>query len=96
MANQRVAELFLESLFIQQPLTPNRMDVSGQVEPGASVASTDRHSAGGGIRLGSQGSSGLLWSIDAEVRLLMHGYLEGRVCDDDAFVQDYSSCMKFC
>lgn len=73
MANQRVAELFLESLLIQQPLTSNRLDVSGQAEPGASVASFDENSVGGGVQLGSQGRSGLLWNIDVEVRLLMQG-----------------------
>ncbi|BDA47676.1 probable nuclear pore complex protein Nup160 at C-terminar half [Coccomyxa sp. Obi] len=66
MASQRVAELFVESLLIQQPLTSNRLDVSGQGEPGASVAKVDGNSAGGGIQHGSQGRSGLLWSIDAE------------------------------
>ena len=73
VANQRVAELFLESILIQQPLTSNRLDVSGQTEPNASVASFDESSVGGGIKLESLGRSGLLWNIDAEVRFLMQG-----------------------
>ncbi|EIE23821.1 hypothetical protein COCSUDRAFT_83696 [Coccomyxa subellipsoidea C-169] len=64
MANQRVAELFVETSLAQQPLTSNRIQVAEAAEPDATATNFDVVSVGSGAHVG--GGRGLIWSINAE------------------------------
>lgn len=68
MANQRVTELYVESILCHQPLTPKRIEI---VEPDVPEAIFDVTSAAGGILINDHDVHGLIWSIDASVRIDM-------------------------
>jgi len=68
MANQRVTELYVESPLSHQSLTPNRIEI---LEPDVPEAIFDATGAAGGIFFNDHDVDGLIWSIDASVRIDM-------------------------